>query len=75
MASLTETNVIVELRVRREEGQPSVYVSAISVASDGTRIRTLTRDITNQLSAARLQGVTDLLTDVEGRIKVLWEIS
>lgn len=75
MASLTETGVLVELRVRRDEGQPNVYVVAVSFSADGTRIRSLTRDITSQLSAARLQGVTDLLVDVENRVKVLWDIS
>lgn len=75
MATLTETTVRVLLHARREEDGAHVIVEADSLAADGTVIRHLTRDITDQLGAARLAGVADLLTDAETRLRTLWEIT
>lgn len=75
MASLVETAVDVEIQIRREVDD-SIIVSAIakSLTADGEPIRRMSRDITALLSQARLAGITDLMADVEQKVKQLWEI-
>lgn len=75
MATLTETAVRVTLVIRNRGGEMETVAQAESLTADGTVVRRLDRDIHGQLSAARQQGIADLLADVEARLRTIWNIS
>lgn len=74
MASITETGVRVRIILRQIDGAPRVIVQAESIDATGERVRSMGLDITDQLSAARLTGIADLIADVTARAKAFWEI-
>lgn len=74
MASITETDVRVRIILRQIDGAPRVIVQAESIDATGERVRSMGLDITDQLSAARLTGIADLIADVTARAKAFWEI-
>lgn len=74
MASITETDVRVRITLRQIDGAPRVIVQAESIDATGERVRSMGLDITDQLSAARLTGIADLIADVTARAKAFWEI-
>ncbi len=75
MATITEASVRVVLRVYADADGLHVDAVARSLTVDGAEVRRLSVDIADQLSAARRQGASDLLADVEQRLKVLWDIA
>lgn len=75
MATFTETQVRATIEVRRDRtGVVRVIAIGSSLDDAGMRLRSTEVDITDQLSAARVQGATDLLVDIETRLKTLWGI-
>ena len=75
MATITEAQVRARLVVTREDGQVRIRAEGESLTAGGERVRTAHRDITGALSAGRLAGAADLLSDVEARLRAEWEIA
>lgn len=75
MATLEEVGIEVSLRIRFDAERNAVITAvARSFFDDGRTARTMTQDITAQLSQARRDGAASLLADVEQRIKTFWSI-
>lgn len=75
MATFTESSVKVELEIKRlPDDSIRVIARGVSLDAAGTIVRRTMLDITDNLSAARQNGIADLMADVEGRLKTLWEI-
>lgn len=75
MATLTESRVVVRIEVRRDEtGGPVIFAVAQSMDANNNAIRTMRRNITEHMSAARITGAGNLLTDVEAWVKSQWSI-
>lgn len=76
MAVFTEAAVKVAIELRRDPTNGDrVIVSAYSIASDGTPIRSESQfDVTTLVSAARQAEVTDLLNAAEAFFKSRWQI-
>lgn len=75
MASLTESEVRVQLRVDFDGGglvRVRAYVQSFD--TEGRKIRSATRDITSTLSTARITGATTLMNDVVAAYKTAWNI-
>lgn len=75
MASFTEDSIKVQLVIAKhalgdDTPTPDAHVIATATTmAGGTALRTVSIDITDRLTAARLSGVADLLADVEARLK------
>lgn len=76
MATLTETTVEATFTVvRRPDGTTRINARARSKTDTGLVVRTMSDDITDQLSAARVQGASNLLDDIITHAKALWQIA
>lgn len=75
MATFIESDVDTRLVIVRRNGQVRIEAQARSVTAEGLPVRTLRKDITDQLSQARIDGAAALLDDVEARVRQLWGIS
>jgi hypothetical protein len=76
VATFIETGVDARLVVKRdEEGNVVVIAEGRSVTSDGTFGRQAKVIITDKITANQLTGATNLLADVEARLRQQWEIT
>ena len=75
MATFIESDVEARLVIVRRNGQVRIEAQARSVTAEGLPVRAVRKDITDQLSQARIDGAAALLDDVEARVRQLWGIS
>lgn len=76
MATLTETQVKVTVSIRRaQDNSPLVYIGADSLDADGNVIRSVNRNITDELNQTQLTTAENIITAAENRAKSYYGIA